>query len=119
MKTIKLSIRQLVIASFLTILILGGNVSAKGTETKFASSYENSVEQELKIEDWMINDNHWNVADESFVYLEQDKSLNLESWMMEDDYWKPSNIKNVESFDEKELKIENWMINGEFWKMRK
>ena len=53
MKTIKLGIRHLVIASFLTILILGRNVNAKGTETRFASSYENSVEPELTIEDWM------------------------------------------------------------------
>ena len=118
MKTIKLSIKQIVVAAFLALLILAGNVSAKGTETGFASSLENSVESELTIEDWMVNDNHWNVVEQSVFYVESDKSLNIENWMTDASYWNHEVVTYTETDKEDEIKIENWMINEKFWNLQ-
>ncbi len=116
MKTIKLSIRQIVPALFFILLILGGNVNAKGTEVAIASGLENTVESEMIVEDWMVNENYWNVAESTFGYtVENDADLQVENWMTDENTWTLSSVVSLEEETENELTLDNWMVNTDYW----
>ena len=116
MKTIKVGLNQMVLAAFL-IVLMSGNVNAKGTEAIVVSGLENIEEPKLEIENWMLNETGWQIAKSTFVMEnEQDESLLLESWMTDKNKWEFPVFKN--SSKEKELTIENWMLDETYWKKR-
>ncbi len=118
MKTMKITIKQFVLASLFMIIFIGGSVNAKGTETEVALSHEKIAEPQLTIQDWMLNEDFWNSGNKTFAYNEEsDKELAIESWMTEGDYWKApeTNSVGMEKEAEKDLFLENWMINEAYW----
>ncbi len=115
MKTIKLSIRQIVPALFFTLLILGGNVNAKGTEVAIASGLENTVESEMKVEDWMVNESHWKITENVYFTEETEENMQVESWMTDENTWELSSVGSLENETENELTLDNWMINADYW----
>ena len=114
----KTRISQLVLAAFLTILLVGKNASAKGTEL-VASGYEEMEETALVIEDWMINDIYWDNASFSNVGMTVDKeeNLKLENWMTDENSWNRDNVNVIDAATEteNELNVESWMINENIW----
>ena len=65
----KTRINQLVVVALFALLMLVGNVSAKGTELD-VSSLENMEDSELMMEEWMIDQDFWNTTDFAFeVFL--------------------------------------------------
>lgn len=106
----KNSVKQLAAGTFITLLLLAGNVSADGTEIK-AWGHE-IIETSLQLEDWMTNESYWNAntfytAD---FALETETDLELESWMTSEKLW-----NNQETVVEEELTLENWMTDTEVW----
>ena len=55
MKTI---VKQLATGTFLTFLLLVGNVNAEGTETNTLNS--EIIETSLQVENWMTDETIWN-----------------------------------------------------------
>jgi hypothetical protein len=62
-------------------------------------------DNDLKVEDWMSNDNYWNVK-------EQDKQLNVEDWMSNENYWGVNQEANV---TDNPLTVESWMSSETYW----
>jgi hypothetical protein len=132
----KTTMKQLAAGTFIALLLLVGNVNAKGTEAK-ASSHE-SIETTLQLENWMINEVLWNTNAINIANLSQetetslelenwmtssetwnlnasfieatDESMELESWMTSEETWNVNDMNN-----ETELTVENWMINNNVW----
>lgn len=114
MKTIQCNTKQFLLASFFTLFILGSGF-AKGTETGFVSGHENITEPELTVENWMVNENHWNKTKNTVhVTLEFDATLEVESWMTDENYWN-TQPRVMPEIQEEELKVENWMISENHW----
>lgn len=111
----KTKINQLVVVALFAFIMLAGNVSAKGTEIN-TSNYENIVEPALELEDWMVNENYWNTA-ENAIYLIgiADKNLTLESWMTDVKTWITDSIAYLKTETETELFLESWMTNESVW----
>ncbi len=107
----KTRISQLVAITLFSLILLVGNVNAKGTESH-ASSHEN-IEATLELEDWMTNDNIWDINNASAFENVNEESLKLESWMVNDETWKLGNTFETEK--EKTLAIEPWMTNENIW----
>lgn len=111
----KTKISQVVTAVFFTLLLIGGNVNAKGTEL-VASSHENIKESALEVEDWMINDNYWNTSDAAFFIEEvAEENLKLESWMINKFSWDKQSVCFIENEFENDLNLESWMVNENIW----
>ena len=111
----KTRINQLVVAALFALIMLVGNVSAKGTEIN-ASSHENIVESSLEMEDWMVNENCWNSAEDAFYFFEiEDESFALESWMTDVNTWIFSSLEYLETETDQELSFESWMIKKNVW----
>ncbi|MCK5729733.1 MAG: hypothetical protein KAH68_01580 [Draconibacterium sp.] len=109
----KTKINQLTAIILLSILLLAGNVNAKGTELD-ASSHEN-IEATLEIENWMINDYFWNTGDTFTLETVQEEALELGNWMINSNVWEVvSNIK-IETEKEQKLAIEPWMMDENIW----
>lgn len=117
-ETMKTRISQLVFAAFLTLILMGGNVSAKGTEV-VASGYEKMEEPALKMENWMINNNYWDDTSYSNVDMTVDYegSLDLENWMTDENSWETNNVNVVNNATEteNELNVEPWMVSKNIW----
>ncbi len=106
---------QLVAVALFTLLFLGGNVSAKGTESD-VSSHENSEEPALLIEDWMINANYWNASEAIFEMSDAtEESLELENWMLDENTWRVENVISTETDNEQKLAFEPWMVDENVW----
>ena len=113
-ETMKTRINQFVVVALFTLLMLGGNVSAKGTELD-ASSLENVEEPALVIEDWMINANYWNASDAIDMSDATEKSLELENWMTDENTWNVNNPVVTENETEQTLALESWMVDENIW----
>lgn len=129
--------KQLTAATFIALILLVGNVNAKGTEVKAsgheniettlqlekwmtsetvwntnsvnATKFVNETETSLEVENWMTNEKTWNLNN-NFVQ-ETESGMELESWMASEKVW------NVNDFNsETDLTVENWMINNNVWK---
>ena len=111
----KTKMNHLVTIAIFTLLFLGGNVSAKGTEI-IASSHENIKEQALIIEDWMLNEKNWNnTAFVSFTN-ETENSLELENWMLTENNWENWFLMEAnQNVAEETLELENWMTDQNVW----
>lgn len=106
---------QVVAAAFFTLIMIGGNVNAKGTELN-ASSFETIKETALEVENWMVNENYWNKSDVAF-YIDEvaEESLELEGWMIDKNSWENQDPYIVENETDNDLNLEGWMINEYIW----
>ena len=104
-------ISQLAAITLFSLILLVGNVNAKGTEIA-ASSHE-VVETTLELENWMINDNLWETNNILGLENANEESLELESWMTNDEAWELENTFETEK--EQPLVIEPWMTNENIW----
>jgi hypothetical protein len=109
----KTTVKQLTAGTIIALLLLVGNVNAKGTEAK-ASGHEN-IETSLQIEKWMTNEVIWNSTTQtiSTINQESETSLELENWMTNAETWNFNNSFVEET--EAGLEIETWMTNTETW----
>lgn len=114
-ETMKTRINQVAVAAIFTLLFIGGNSYAKGTEL-IASSMKTIVEPALEMENWMTDDATWNKANTAYVFEEATEgSLVLESWMTNENTWANFGVGNFENEVESSLVLESWMTNEEFW----
>ena len=113
----KTRITQIVLATFLIALLIGGNVSAKGTELVIVTGLENVVEPELKVEDWMVNQHNWVQFDNSTFNITQlsEEKLAIESWMLNENNWITKNYQLQSDETEQILMLEDWMTNEVYW----
>ena len=112
-RNMKTTMKQLAAGTFIALLLLVGNVNAKGTEAK-ASGHE-SIETTLQIEKWMINEVLWNTNAISIAKVSQETetSLELENWMTSSETWNLNTL--FVEVSEESLEIENWMTSEETW----
>ena len=109
----KTTMKHLTAGTFIALLLLAGNVNAKGTEAK-ASGHE-IFENELQLENWMTDENLWNINFISFSEFSQETgtSLEFENWMTSEKTWNLSN--NFVEETETGLELERWMTGSENW----
>lgn len=135
----KTSVKKLAAGTFFALLLLVGNINAKGTEIKSASTVINETslqlenwmtdetiwntnsamfaefvqetETTLELKDWMTNAETWNLNHQFAV--ETESGLQLEDWMTNDITWTRNNVEK-----DAELTIEPWMINKNIWEIR-
>jgi len=107
----KTTMKQLTAGTFLTLIMLVGNVNAEGTQAK-ASSHENAIETTLQVEKWMIDNAAWNTnADKMIAYeLVADESIQIENWMTDVNAWDVNHFAT--EANEPELKLEDWMTES-------
>lgn len=113
----KTRLTQIILATFLIVFLIGGNVNAKGTELTIASSLENIEEPELKVEDWMVNENNWNTFN-NYTYILTDyseASLEIENWMLDQNNWFNDSFQYSTAEAENVLLLEDWMTNEVYW----
>jgi hypothetical protein len=111
----KTKMNHLVAVAIFALLILGGNVSAKGTEI-IASSHESIKEQALVIEDWMLNENNWNNTAYLSLTNEMENSLELENWMITENNWENWFLMEAnQNVAEETIELENWMTDQNVW----
>jgi hypothetical protein len=72
-----------------------------------------NIEEKLKMENWIVNDNFWKVLNVGGFYREYDKPLTLESWMTDEKTWEIASLLPVET--EKPLSLEAWMTDRSLW----
>ncbi|MCF6356549.1 MAG: hypothetical protein L3J54_01975 [Draconibacterium sp.] len=104
-------ISQLAAITLFSLILLVGNVNAKGTESH-ASKHEN-IEATLELEDWMINDNLWEVKNNLTLEKTTDEFLELENWMTNDNVWEFE--AKYETETEQSLVFEPWMTDNNIW----
>lgn len=109
----KATMKQLAAGTFIALLLLVGNVNAKGTE-KIASGHE-SIETTLQIEKWMtdeflLNSGFSGLAE---VSTETEAKMELENWMKSPVTWNP--VTDFVQETETSLELENWMTSEATW----
>lgn len=109
----KATVKQFAAGTFIALLLLVGNVNAKGTET-VTTSTEN-MEVTLSMEAWMTDETIWNTTSINLADFveETEAALELENWMTGAGSWSI----NFEIAQEVEagLELENWMTNETTW----
>jgi hypothetical protein len=113
----KTTMKQLTAGTFVALLLLVGNVNAKGTEIK-ASGREN-IETSLQIEKWMTDEVIWNsnTFNLSQINQETETSLQMENWMTSAETWNLNSSFAEEA--EAGLEIETWMTSENRWNVVK
>ena len=109
----KTTISQLAAITLFSLILLVGNVNAKGTEIA-ASSHEN-IEATLEIENWMINDSLWDINNNLEFENANEELLELENWMTNDKVWELETAVETEIEIERSLVFEPWMIDENIW----
>ena len=116
MKTKKAQLNQIILATFLFVFLLSGNVEAEGTEWIAVSGLENITETKLEVENWMINEDYWFTEENTFVVeTEQDENLMFEEWMFDKNKWGLAVFEYASNETEQDLMLENWMTNEMYW----
>jgi hypothetical protein len=110
-ENMKTKISKIATIALFALIILVGNINAKGTELD-ASSHEN-IEATLELENWMIDADFWDTGDNLVIETTNDEALELESWMTNENTWQIGN--NIELETEQLLVLEPWMINENIW----
>ena len=116
----KTRIYQLVAVAIFTMILIGGNSFAKGTELR-ASSLETITEPALEMENWMVDEAIWNKANTTYLFEDvTDENLVLESWMTDENIWEKRNFIYVETQIETEsdLMLESWMTDENTWNIQ-
>ena len=111
----KTTVKHLTAGTFIALLLLVGNVNAKGTEAK-ASSHEN-IETTLHLEKWMTDEFVWNTnsINSTEIGQETETGLSLENWMTNQETWSVNN--NFVEETEAAMELENWMTNENTWNL--
>ena len=109
----KTTMKQLAAGTFIALLLLVGNVKAEGTETK--ASGREAIETTLQLENWMTDENIWNINSISIAEFvqETEPALEIENWMTSDKTWN-SSFNFIEETEEP-MKLECWMSCEEIW----
>ncbi len=107
----KTTINKLTAAAIFAFILLAGNVRAEGNDAT-ASSLENITETSLQMENWMTDENIWNVTATTTFADETEAQLEMENWMTNDSTW---DVKAQLSETETGLQIERWMVNEKIW----
>ena len=112
----KTTMKQLTAGTFLTLVMLVGNVNAEGTQAK-ASNHENAIETTLHIEKWMTDNAVWKTQASNPVVYEQsaDEMPEIENWMTNAVTWDVNRYTVEET--EQELKVEDWMTESN-WELQ-
>lgn len=79
--------------------------------SKYSDFLEESIEENLEVETWMINENLFAVTIDFEV--EAENQLELENWMLDDTLFNNTSLL-INEFEEK-LTIENWMLDYKLW----
>lgn len=111
-ENMKTTIKQLAAGTFIALLLLAGNVNAKGTRAK---TLNQETEKSLQLEKWMTDESVWN-SNSTFNFeigLEKETGLSLENWMTKADVWNLNNNFTAET--ERSMELENWMTSEEIW----
>lgn len=113
----KTRLTQIILATFLVVFLIGGNVNAKGTELTIASSLENIVEPKLEVEAWMVNETNWNTFEKStcFFMVNSEESLEVEAWMLDQSNWIDNSYEYSTAEADNALLLEDWMVNEVYW----
>ena len=111
----KTRLTQIILATFLFVIIIAGNVDAKGTEVIVVSGLENIVETDLELEDWMVNESKWNEFETYYATEFREESLELQNWMINENHWRLSNFEYPSTEAEQDLTLENWMTSEVYW----
>jgi hypothetical protein len=94
------------------------NNSKLSTPTRGASSIieiEPIIENNLIIEDWMIDDQHWITTNTKLNNNElMEEEIEIEDWMSDDNFFKFNSMHFT--FNEEPLQIEKWMSDNSYWK---
>ncbi len=108
----KTTMKKLALITFVALFFFAGNVMA--TETEKNALIHESIETELEIEDWMINESVWERNQMEAVEFTQEfeATLELEAWMFDDGFWESKLVPEVH---EEELVVECWMISENLW----
>jgi hypothetical protein len=110
----KTKISQLAAITLFALIILVGNVNAKGTELDVFNLV--TVEENLELEDWMTNENLWTGEATLIIEQEIDDNLKMEDWMINENNWNTTTPIIIEKEAEEKLDIEPWMTNENIWK---
>ena len=108
----KTTVKQLATGTFIALILLAGNVNAKGTKAK-ASNQE--IETTLQVEKWMINESVWNPKSIAIYEIgqESETGLELENWMTSAETWNLTG--NFIEEAETNMELESWMTSEEIW----
>lgn len=111
-ENMKTTMKQLAAGTFIALILLVGNVNAKGTQAK-ASSQE--TETSLQLEKWMTDKSIWDSKSTFNFEIGQEKEtgLSLENWMTKAEAWNLNTSFAEEA--ESTMKVENWMTSEETW----
>ena len=85
-------------------------IIAEPTESLKAMYFENEVEPNLELENWMTDYSIFDVSEFQLIE-ETDAELELEAWMMNENLFQPEN--EVEPL----LETEAWMTSAEVWEI--
>ncbi len=111
----KTRINQLVAVAIFTLILVGGNSFAKGTELS-ASSLETITEPALEMESWMVDEAIWNKANTAYAFEDAtDENLVLESWMIDENIWENVGLNEMSVDFESDLVLEPWMTDSNVW----
>ena len=92
-------------------------VALNENSTRFLEFYEEAVEEELELEEWMTYETYFPV---NVIHFEEgiERALELENWMINDSHFNKQEVNTKAIFtieQKKELELENWMINDKVW----
>lgn len=88
------------------------NSASTGAEV-YALNLEVETEEALELEDWMTDENSFDVYSHYFQ-TEQEEALELEDWMMDESIFNHSSFRfTVET--ESQLELEDWMTSDKVW----
>ncbi len=103
-------------SSFNEIALAMVEISKEAVKSDYAaenfnfSFLENENEPNLELEEWMLDDNYFEIT--GFEFPEESESvLEIEEWMLNE------NLFQVEEIGESSLELEAWMISDKVWKI--
>lgn len=105
-----------ILVAIIAVVFTMSNVQAIEKTTKDLT-LENSTEQALAVEPWMVNDNMWESFSVDNGFYNTDATLYLESWMTDDFVWGMASFNDVNT--ETSLVVENWMTDENVWNVQK
>lgn len=113
----KIQLTQIILATFLIAFLIGGNVSAKGTELTIVSCLENVEEPKMEVKEWMVDKTNWNNFDNTTFFVEDysEENLALENWMLNENNWMNKSYQFPDNETEQNLMLEDWMISEVYW----
>ena len=112
----KTSVKHLAAATLFALLIMVGNTNARAAKVETIAPETETI---FEIENWMIDENIWELEPiiELEIVEEADLELELEDWMISDEIW--DNIELIVEEKETDLIVEDWMVSEQIWDVEK